>query len=89
MHQYRGKSRGSDPAPLEEDKAERIRSPVNGRLIKVGGPSFRKLVDMGYTYKEGKLTKRGAVCREAPSSPVVAKEGAGTREIPGLTGGYA
>ncbi|EKX49491.1 hypothetical protein GUITHDRAFT_105016 [Guillardia theta CCMP2712] len=76
MHHYKGKSRESDPAPLEEGEAERIRSPVNGKLIKVGGPSFRKLVDMGYTYKEGKLTKSGAVRREATTDPVVAEKGA-------------
>ncbi len=49
--------------------AEKVKSPITGRLINVGGPAFQKVLDLGYVLKDGLLIHRNCI-------PGVSDEGA-------------
>ncbi len=61
-----------------EAGAEKVKSPITGRLINVGGPAFQKILDLGYVLKDGQLIHRNCF-------PGVSDEGAAPQ--PGGAGG--
>jgi len=40
---------------------EKVKSPMTGRLINVGGPAYQKIIDLGYILIDGQLVHRNCV----------------------------
>jgi hypothetical protein len=44
-----------------DNGAEKVKSPITGRLINIGGPAFQKIVDLGYVLQDGQLIHRNCL----------------------------